>query len=118
MANFDKVHLVWTTRSSSLVSQVYPDILHLWEELCSHHGTERSKQMCQISIYVTDKDLRAVRMLQREMKHTSLYQEGCIHFDRLDLEDIMANDTQDRIITRSASQTLLAFCVRQNWVGQ
>jgi len=110
LVNLDKVHLVWITRSATLVSQVYPDILNLWDELVAAWGHEQAQKVCQISIHVTDMNSFARRALVDEIEDSSLYKEGCIKFGRPDLQNVMEREAEQRIQSGNASNTLLAFC--------
>lgn len=106
----DRFDFVWTTKSASQVSDVIPDILALWNILVDMWGLEDAQNACRISIYVTDKDMEACSMLQREVRNTDLYKSGGIQFQRADLLKVIEDHSIDLICTRRNSQSLLAFC--------
>ena len=76
----DKLNFVWTTRSASQVSEILPDILVLYDLLVTIWGFQCAQEVCQISIFVTDKDAEACSLLRRELQPTSLFQAGSIIF--------------------------------------
>lgn len=106
----NKLDVVWTTRSASLVSEILPDLLDVWETLGATWGAENSLEVCRISIYVTDRDQEACSMLRRELLGTDLYQSGAIYFGRPDLPKTIEDHTIDVICTKRKSYSLLAFC--------
>jgi hypothetical protein len=78
----------------------------------SKWGKENAQDVCRISIFVTDKDQRAVASLKEEILNYSLGPGACdcIHFERPDFTDIIENHTLDMITTRRNSYSILAFC--------
>jgi hypothetical protein len=106
----DQLNFVWTTRSASLVSEILPDILYLWELLASKWGSANASHVCRVSIYVTDPDMEACEKLRREYKQSHLYQSGGIKFGRADFSKVIEDHSLDLIATRRNSQSLLAFC--------
>ena len=106
----DRLNFVWTTRSASLVSEILPDILSLWDLLASKWGPENAAQVCPISIHVTDPDSDACDQLRREYDQTDLYQSGGMKFGRADLSRVIEDHSLDMVGSRGTSQSLLAFC--------
>jgi len=108
----DKVTFIWVTRSASLVSKIVPDIIGLWDGLSKAWGEEAARKVCDISIFITDKDDDACTSLLKEVKGSSINELGAIKFQRPDLQDIIENHTIDRINDKRGvhSSTLLAFC--------
>jgi len=114
LVTLDKLHLVWITRSTADVFEIYPEILSLWDELCSSWGLENARKMCQISIYCTDKSRDNQEGLARELKETSLMKEGSLKFGRPKLDEVIETQSEDNMATRSASHTLVVFCGGQS----
>jgi hypothetical protein len=106
----NRLDVVWTTRSASLVSEILPDLLEVWETFGASWGAENSLEVCRISIYITDRDQEACSMLRRELLGTDLYKSGTIHFGRPDLPKVIEDHTIDMICSRRNSYSLLAFC--------
>lgn len=106
----NRLDIVWTTKSASLVSEILPDLLDVWETLGTTWGPENSLEVCRISIYITDRDHEACSMLRRELLGTELYKSGAIYFDRPDLPKVIEDHTIDMICSKRNSYSLLAFC--------
>jgi hypothetical protein len=109
-AKLDCINMVWTTRSASQVSKILPDILHGWDTLVAAWGLENARKVCRITVYVTDKDEEACRVLKEELSETNLYQSGAIQFHRADIPRIIEDHTLNLICNRHTSYSLLAFC--------
>lgn len=107
---FDKLAIVWTTRSASQVSEILPDILELWNTLVKRWGVENAKKVCDASIYITDPDDDACALLRKEFEHTGFYISGGMHRGRADMKQIIEDHTIEVINTRQNSHSLLAFC--------
>lgn len=108
----DKVDFVWITRSASLVSKILPDISYLWDSLCEAWGEDAAKMVCDIRIYVTDKDEQSCNALADELKPYLLGRMGVVQFNRPNIRRLIEDYTLDRIYSErtTASNTLLAFC--------
>jgi hypothetical protein len=106
----NRLDVVWTTRSASLVSEILPDLLDVWETLGANWGAENRLKVCRISIYITDRDQEACSMLRRELLGTDLYKSGAIAFSRPDLPKVIEDHTIDMICSKRNSYSLLAFC--------
>jgi hypothetical protein len=107
-STLERLEVVWTSRSASLVSEILPGINETWEHLVYLWGEERAWDACRISIYVTDKDEVAVRSLQCQLRNMSL--SNCVFFERASLGDIIEQHTLDLVASRRNSNTVLAFC--------
>ena len=104
----ERLELVWICRSSALVSKILPIMDESWSRLVGFWG---DISVCQISIYVTDKDESANRELLEKIQGLGLSQAGAIHFCRPDLSEILQNHTLRLIDTgRGSSSSVLAFC--------
>ena len=105
-----KFHLIWSSRSALLVSKILPDICSHWDELENKWGTE-AIDLCQVSIYVTDKNQHLVHRLKEEVKHTSIAKKNWIKFERPNFPDILEDESIERIEgSLLCSNTLVAFC--------
>ena len=108
----DKLHFVWITRSASSVAHIYPDLLATWDNLSQTWG-DQLKDMCKISIFVTDSNQDACDLLTKSVQGTSLYQSGTITFKRPSIQDLIEHHSNERIKNEnqvSTSQSLIAFC--------
>lgn len=110
----DKLQLVWVSRSASLVSELMPDINCIWDALAEQWGNENAAKVCQISVFVTDKDEAACDLLRRELFSSQLFRLGAIQFGRPDFAHLIEDHTIKMICTRKKSNTLLAFCGSQD----
>ena len=108
----DKVHLVWTTRSPTLVSQMYPDLEGVWNTLVGKFGESFARQVCEISIYCTSNDDDMCDDLVYELENTNLYKLGALKFERPNFPRILENHTTKRMLEFDlpASRSLIAFC--------
>jgi hypothetical protein len=104
----ERLEMVWVARSASLVAKILPEINTVWDELVSKWGEENAEAVCRVSIFVTDKDQRAVASLKEELLNHSLC--DCVRFERPDFTEIIENHTLDMITTRGNSYSVLAFC--------
>lgn len=109
-ATLERLDLVWMSRSSALVSELYPIINERWEALVECWGEENAQAACRLVFYITDKDEVANQQLRDELKDTALYRSGVFQFCRPDLEKIVENYTLDLIATRRSSCSVLSFC--------
>lgn len=107
---YEKFTFVWSCRSAECIAQVYPDILHQWDNLVSRWGIEQAKQRCEIHIHCTDHDKEACQELVDEIQYSSLYREGAIRFGRLSIPSLVEKDTMEIMETKNASRTLLVYC--------
>jgi len=98
------------TRHSSQAAEILPDINRIWNGLAEIWGESRLDQLLRISVFVTDKDSASVAMLQNEIRETSLYKKGMVHFGRPDFHKIIEDHSLEMISTRRSSYSLLAFC--------
>ena len=110
--NVDKLTFVWITRSAPLVSKIVPDIIHIWNSLANAWGEQAANKVCNISIYITDKDKAACDALRAEIGESSLFRSGAIRFCRPDIQKLIEGHTLDRINDERGvpTTTLLAFC--------
>ena len=107
---FEKLNLVWTTQSASQVSEILPDILEPWNLLVKKWGADNARQVCEVTIYVTDPDDAAYALLRKEFEHTEFYKMGGIRRGRADMKKVIEDHTIELIHTRYNSRSLLAFC--------
>jgi len=106
----DKLDLVWISRSATLIAQILPDINSSWDTLANRWGDEYTLEVLQISVYVTDRDEKAVELLKQDISNMTIYKKGWVHFGRPKLEELIENHTIEMIDKRQYSSTLLAFC--------
>ena len=104
VSTWDRLEVVWTTRSASQVSNVLPDLLKIWNSLVDAWGHENARKVCRISIYVTDTDPTACELLPSRDNTLD------ISFSRLDIPLKIESHTMDMIMNRQCSYSLLAFC--------
>ena len=105
-----KFHLIWSSRSSLLISKILPEICSQWDEL-HHKWGDRAMDLCQVSIYVTDNNQTLVNRLKEEIKHTSIARNNWIKFERPNFQDILEDEAIKRIEgPLLCSSTLVAFC--------
>ena len=109
---FDKLSFVWITRSAPLVSKIIPDIIHIHNSLVSAWGQHATNKVCNIAIYITDKDQAACDALKAEIGHSTFFQSGSVRFGRPDIQKLIEDHTMDRINDERGvpTTTLLAFC--------
>jgi len=110
-----KLQFIWVTRSAQLVSELAPTLDEIWRSLCDTFVDEDSaKQLCDISVYVTDPNKDVCNALAREMQHLhpKLFASQAFHFERPDFRKIIQTHTlrliQDR--KKKYTNTLIAFC--------
>ena len=110
--NMDKLSFVWITRSAPLVSKIIPDIIHIHNSLVSAWGQHATNKVCNIAIYITDKDQAACDALKAEIGHSTFFQSGSVRFGRPDIQKLIEDHTMDRINDERGvpTTTLLAFC--------
>jgi hypothetical protein len=108
----EKVHLVWTTRSSSLVSQMLQDFEECWMLLVDKFGKEFAKEVLEISIFCTSTDEQSCNDLELEVANGPLNELGVLNLHRPSFSKILETHTMERITETDvpASQTLIAFC--------
>jgi len=107
-----KISFVWSSRSASLIRYIYPDLEDIWRSLCDSWGIEKARELCDFSIYCTDKNTQARNELIDAVKGTSLYEEGVLSFERPITSTIITNQYMSRILddTLKASRTMFIFC--------
>ena len=105
----ERLDVVWVTRSASLVSEILPDINEVWQTLVDSWGDENASSVCRLSVYVTEKDPRASKMLKEELAGTPLYEKGWVRFGRPDFGRLIEDHTIELISTRRTSRTLMAY---------
>lgn len=110
VSTLEKLDFVWVTRSASLVSEIFPDINDIWEGLVAAWGRDNALRVCTISVYVTDKNRQACRLLREQVRATDLYKSGSIHFCRPDFSKLIEDHTLDLICSQRHSYSLVAFC--------
>ena len=108
----DNLHLVWTLRSTTLISQMLPDLELIWNSLVYKFGEDFASKVCKISIYCTSKDEDACSHLHNEVLNSNLYKMGALKFNRPSFPLILEQHTSSRMADSSlkVSRTLLAFC--------
>ena len=108
----EKVHLIWTCRSATLISQLIPDFENVWNLLVSKFGEEFSKEVIEITIFCTSKDKESCDGLELELKNGPLGRLGVLKFQRPMFPQIFEEHTMARINDPdlSTSRTLIAFC--------
>ena len=106
----ERLEIVWSTRSCSLVAEILPGIEETWRTLVKTWGRENASAICRISVYVTDKDPSACAWLQKKLGDMDIYTSGCVHFHRPDFHRVIEDHTIDMVNTRQNSYSLLAFC--------
>ena len=108
----DEVHLVWTSRSPTLISQMFPDLEAIWNTLVDKFGETFASEVCDISIFCTSKDEKACEQLKAELKDYKLFQKGALYFDRPNFREIFEDHTEECMSDTSlpTSRTLVAFC--------
>jgi len=108
-STMERLEVVWVTRSSSLVSEILPDVNAVWEELVASWGLEHAKSVCRFNVFVTDRNEQALRTLMHELAGTSLFQNGFVHFGRPDIGRMIEDHSIETITTRKSSYTLLTY---------
>jgi hypothetical protein len=78
----ERLDVVWVTRSASQVAEILPGINRVWDDLVKLWGREQVDTVCRISIFATDKDEQANRLLKQEIRRRSL--AHCVNFERPD----------------------------------
>jgi hypothetical protein len=108
----EKVHLVWTTRSTTLISQLLPDFENIWNLLVNKFGEDFAKEVMEITICCTSKDKEVCDDLELEVQNGPLGRLGALKFQRPMLSKILEEHTMARIndADMPASRTLIAFC--------
>jgi hypothetical protein len=113
-SSFDRLEMIWVTRSCTNVSELLPDIEATWNHLEGIWGPTLAEEVLRIKIYVTDKNQAAKHLLLRELHESSLHRRGWIVFERPDFEKILEKHSLDVICsqrqTSGCSSTLLSFC--------
>ena len=103
----EHLQLVWTTRSAALVSKVLSDLTEIYQKLIDSYG-ETVPKVFRLTIHVTDKDPKALQMLQQELSTTPFY--NMVHYDqRPDWNQVIQNHSMERISQQASSHTLLAY---------
>ena len=110
ISTLDRLEIVWVTRSSNLVVKILPDVDKLYTKLVQLWGHDYAREVCRISVYLTDRDKRQVHLLQKELQKSTLYKHGCILLGRPNFEEVIQDYTLELICTRRNSYSLLAFC--------
>ena len=93
----DKLHLVWTSRSTTLISQMFPDLEMIWNSLVEKFGEDTAHELCEISIYCTSKDEDACDDLYLEVANSNLYGIGALQFNRPSFPRVFEQHTTQRI---------------------
>ena len=109
-AKTDKFEFIWVTRSASQVSEILPDVLLYWDALVEAWGVENAKRVCNVSVYVTDRDRVACEKLYKEFASTCMVKNGRLSFHRPSFMELIENHTVDVVCSRRNSSSLLAFC--------
>jgi hypothetical protein len=92
------------------VSRILPDLNEIYASLVHRWGEENAAAVCDIDIYVTDKDLNAVQELQHIIEDKGLLLAKRVQFGRSDLAKVIEQHTLQCIATTRNSYSLLAFC--------
>lgn len=106
----ERLEIVWVSRSAPLVSEIFPDINELWDQVVNKWGLEKAFKACRFSIYCTDTDQSAAMQLRSELADTMLYQRGMVTFGHPEMTEIVENHTLELIEECRASSSLFAFC--------
>lgn len=112
ISTLDRLEILWITRSSNLVAEIVPELDKIYNELVKCWGYSYAREVCRISVYLTDKDKCQVSFLQKDLEDTALFHHGCIHLTgrRPNLQELIQNYTLELVCTRRNSYSLLAFC--------
>ena len=102
----DNLKLVWSTRSAHLVSKLLPDLKATWNLLVENWGEENAKEVCSVTIYVTDKNHQSNEFLLQELEDTCFE----FHFERPNFELILQEHSLDLFSTHEMSHSMLGFC--------
>ena len=71
---------MWTVRSVKMAEQLYPEISNTYEALLSEWGEEYTREVVDVSIYITDKNEEAKASFRDDIKDTALYKRNKIFF--------------------------------------
>jgi hypothetical protein len=63
--------MVWTTRSTSRIAEISPDIVDAWDTLVDAWGAHDAFQVCRIQMCVTDKDKEACHLPDQQFEKTT-----------------------------------------------
>lgn len=105
----ERFDMVWVARSASMVSEILIDINEVWKALVDSWGEKNAAAVCRISVYVTDKDIKARKQLKDRLRDTLFIKSGSIHFGRPNFSALIQANTIELIATRRRSQNLLAY---------
>ena len=108
----EHIRFVWTTRDTSAISLILPNLETIWNDLCNSCGTDFARQCCEISIHCTCNDELLIKELENEFEAFNIIREGALYFERPSIQNILNTECLNRINDESlkASCTLLAFC--------
>ena len=108
----ENLRFVWITRDVSSISQIFPDLETLWNDLCDAWGIDGARQFTEISIHCTCNDNKTQLELEKEFEDFNLFREGALKFERPLIQDIITKQSMKRINDESlkASHTLFVFC--------
>jgi len=108
--DIDQLKFVWITRSASQVSEILPDILMLWDLLVKKWGMENARKVCDISVFVTDRNELSCALLRKEYEKTEFFRNGGMIFRRPNIRKVIEDHTIELINSTVNSNSLLAFC--------
>eukprot|EP01083_Nonionella_stella_P231059 816223_1 len=94
-----------------MAEQLYPDISNTYEALLTEWGEEYTREVVDVSIYITDKNEEATTSFRDDIKDTALYKSNKVFFTRPNLPQLVEQYVLNLIESRPAySSTSVAFC--------
>jgi len=72
-----------------MAEQLYPEISNTYDALLSEWGEEYTREVVDVSIYITDKDEEARASFRDDIKDTALYKSNKIFFVRPNLPQLV-----------------------------
>jgi len=72
-----------------MAEQLYSEISNTYEALLSEWGEEYTREVVDVSIYITDKDEEARASFRDDIKDTALYKSNKVFFTRPNLPQLV-----------------------------
>lgn len=72
-----------------MAEQLYPEISNTYEALLTEWGEEYTREVVDVSIYITDKDKEATTSFRDDIKDTALYKSNKVFFTRPNLPQLV-----------------------------
>jgi len=72
-----------------MAEQLYPDISNTYEALLTEWGEEYTREVVDVSIYITDKNEEATTSFRDDIKDTALYKSNKVFFTRPNLPQLV-----------------------------